>query len=70
MKFRPTFSKFKLWNGFPLFSVFGGLYLNLLKSSLTDFFQKSLFCTEDKIHSHIHSKPFIVCGAAELFNVF
>lgn len=36
---RPRLSKFKLWNGFPLFSVFGGLYLNLLKSSLTDVFK-------------------------------
>ena len=59
MKFGPRLSKFKLWNGFPLFSVFGGLYLNLLKSSLTDVF-KFIFCIKDTIHSHIQSKPFIV----------
>ena len=42
MKFGPRLSKLKLWNGFPLFSVFGGLYLNLLKSSLRNVF-KSFF---------------------------
>ena len=63
MKFWPRFSKFKLWNGFPLFSVFGGLYLNLLKSSLTDFF-KSLFSVlkTQFIHTFIQNHLLYTCS--------